>query len=103
MHIDTQQKWSAIIAEQQASRLTVVKFCQQAQIATSTFYQRRRELAKVAEPAATFIRAKVTESVTVEKKVTPEPMLLTAGQVSLTLFAHTSADYLAKLIKGINP
>lgn len=102
MHIETQQKWLAIIAEQQASCLTVVKFCQQQQISTSTFYQRKRELAKAVESETTFVRATVTEPVTVAKQATPEPVLLTTGQVSLTLSAHTSADYLAQLIKGIN-
>ena len=101
MQIETQQKWSAIISKQQASSLTVVEFCQQAQIATSTFYQRKRELAKVAEPASTFVKATVTESITVAKQATPEPIQLTTDKVSLHLPGNTSANYLAQLIKGI--
>lgn len=101
MHIETQQKWSAIIAEQQASRLTVVKFCQQAQISTSTFYQRKRELANIAKPATAFVKATVTESVTLVEKATPAPIQLTTGQVSLSLPGNTSADYLTQLINGI--
>ena len=95
----TQEKWSAIIADQQTSQLTVAQYCRQQQISPSSFYQRKRELESGAP--VTFFKATVTKSV--ELQVSNEPIRLNVGDISLSLPCQTSAQYLAELVRGIQP
>lgn len=98
----TRDKWSAIIAEQQTSSLSVKQFCHQQRISTSVFYQRKRALNELAahKPAQTFVKTKVTKEFSVAGDNTP--ISLCIGKVCVSLPSSTDANYLVTLIKGIN-
>lgn len=99
MQSSTKQKWSTIIAEQQASQLTVAAFCRQAHISPSTFYQRKREInGKSVNP--TFVKATMTKSIEIEQG--NEPITLFTGQMKIAFPLTIKAEYLATLIRGLN-
>ena len=100
MQSATEQKWTAYIEQQQKSNLTVAQFCQQIHISPSTFYQRKRELNQQSSSNASFIKATVTQQVEVETACAP--LLLSLGNVTLSLPSQTPADYIVSLINGIS-
>ncbi len=59
-----QEQWQTIIKDQQASGLTIMDYCQQHQLSTTSFYSVRKKLGL---SLGNFVRAKITQQVEVIK------------------------------------
>lgn len=95
----TQEKWRAIIANQQASALSINAFCKQHHISASAFYQRKRELRAQSQNGHHFVKATVTESLELTSHAST--ILISTGDVNIRLPADTSSKFLAQLLKGL--
>ena len=95
----TQEKWRAIIANQQACALSVNAFCKQHHISTSAFYQRKRELRAQSQSSHHFVKATVTE--TLEVTSHSSAMVISTGNIIIRLPADTSPKFLVQLLKGL--
>ena len=54
----SQEQWQTIIEDQQASGLTIIDYCQQQQLSTSSFYALKKKLRL---STGNFVRAKITQ------------------------------------------
>lgn len=90
----SQEQWRAIIKAQQASGLTIVDYCQQNELSTTSFYAVKKKLRL---SSTSFVRAKITQQVEVVEA--PASIMLTVGKVNVTLPATTSATYLSQLLR----
>jgi hypothetical protein len=90
------EQWRSIIEEQQASGLTVTKYCQQNALSKTTFYAVRNKLEAL---PGNFVRAKITKQRDVIKQ--QQPITLTVGIVKVYLPATTSATYLSQLLREL--
>jgi len=88
------KQWQTIIQEQQASGLTIIDYCQQHQLSTTSFYGVRKKLGL---SSSNFVRAKITQQVEV---IEEQPSItLTVGKAHVSLPATTSATYLSQLLR----
>ena len=53
----SQEQWQSIIEDQQTSGLTIIEYCQQHQLTTSSFYAVRK---KINLSSGNFVRANTT-------------------------------------------
>jgi len=56
----SQVQWQIIIEDQQTSGLTIIDYCQQQQLSTSSFYAINKKLGLTSD---NFVRAKITQQV----------------------------------------
>lgn len=89
-----QEQWQTIIKDQQASGLTIMDYCQQHQLSTTSFYSVRKKLGL---SSGNFVRAKITQQVEVIKE--QQSITLTVGKANVSLPVTTSATYLSQLLR----
>lgn len=90
----SQEQWRTIIEEQQASGLTIVEYCQQNELSTTSFYAVRK---KLGISSTNFVKARVTQQV--EIICEQGDISITVGKAKVSLPATTSASYLANVLK----
>lgn len=92
----SQEQWRTILNEQQASGLTIIDYCREHQLATSSFYVFRKKLGIT---SSSFVRTKVTQQV---ELITPQAVIeLTLGKAILRLPSNTSAIYLGQVLRAL--
>ena len=91
--IRSHEQWRTIIEEQQASGLTIVEYCQQNELSTTSFYAVRKKLGL---SSTNFVKVRVTQQC--EMICEPERISITVGKAKVSLPATTSASYLANLL-----
>lgn len=97
----TQQDWQNLFAEQRASGLSVAKFCQQHQIATTTFYNHRTTIERKTE--TTFCKVTPVKTELTDTQSLPTCRFEFALPVGkLTLPSNTTPEFLAQFIKGLS-
>lgn len=92
----SRDQWLKLVNEQQASGLTIVDFCQEKKLSTTTFYSAKK---KLTEQTSGFVKAKVTQEIEVTKPI--ESISIAYGKARIELPDTTSVSYLAQLLKGI--
>ena len=90
------EQWRTILNEQQASGLTIIDYCQQQQLSTSSFYAVKKKLGLT---SGSFVRAKITQQVKfIEAQ---DSITLTIGKANVSLPSTTSATYLSQLLRAL--
>jgi len=90
------EQWRTLITEQQASGLTIIDYCREHQLATSSFYVFRK---KLGINSSSFVRTQVTQQV---ELVTQQSLIeLTLGKATLKLPSNTSATYLGQVLRAL--
>ena len=92
----SQEQWQSIIEDQQTSGLTIIEYCQQHQLTTSSFYAVRK---KINLSSGNFVRAKITQQVELIKEKTF--ITVTVGKANVSLPASTSVTYLSLLLREL--
>ena len=89
-------QWRTILNEQQASGLTIIDYCREHQLATSSFYVFRKKLCTTSN---SFLRTQVTQQV---ELITKQPLIeLTLGKATLRLPSNISATYLGQVLRAL--
>lgn len=92
----SQAQWQTIIKDHKSSGLTVIEYCQQQQLSTSSFYAVKKKLDL---SSSNFVRTKITQQVEfVEDK---SLITVTIGKVNVSLPSTTSANYLSQLLREL--
>lgn len=92
----SQEQWQTIIEDQQTSGLTIIDYCQQQQLTTSSFYAVRKKFSLLPD---NFVRAKITQQVEfVEQKT---PIIVNVGKANVSLPASTPVTYLSQLLREL--
>ena len=92
----SQEQWQTIIEDQQISGLTILNYCQQQQLTTSSFYAVRKKLSL---SSGNFVRAKITQQVEfVEQQAV---ITVAIGKACVSLPSTTSATYLSQLLREL--
>ncbi len=90
------EQWRTLITEQQASGLTIIDYCREHQLSTSSFYVFRK---KLGINSSSFVRTQVTQQV---ELVTQQSLIeLTLGKATLKLPSNTSATYLGQVLRAL--
>ena len=92
----SQEQWQTIIEDQQSSGLTIIDYCQQQQLSTSSFYAVRK---KISLSSGNFVRAKITQQVELIEEQTF--ITVTAGKVNISFPASISVTYLSLLLREL--
>jgi len=92
----SQEQWQIIIDDQQTSGLTIIDYCQQQQLSTSSFYAVKKKLSLT---SGNFVRAKIAQQV--ETLEAQGSITLTMGQANVCLPSTTSATYLSQLLRAL--
>jgi hypothetical protein len=92
----SQEQWRTLLNEQQASGLTIIDYCREHQLATSSFYMFRKKLGIT---SSSFVRTKVTQQVKLIAE--QHPIELTFGKATLRLPSNTSATYLGQVLRAL--
>ena len=92
----SQEQWQTIIDDQQTSGLTIIDYCQQQQLSTSSFYAVKKKLGLT---SGNFVRAKITQQV--ELIEAQDSITLTIGKANVSLPSTTSATYLSQLLRAL--
>ncbi|OUR59854.1 hypothetical protein A9Q74_15935 [Colwellia sp. 39_35_sub15_T18] len=92
----SQEQWQTIIEDQQTSGLTIIGYCQQQQLSTSSFYAVRK---KFCLSSGNFVRAKITQQVELSEEKTF--ITVTVGKANISLPASTSVTYLNQLLREL--
>ncbi len=90
------EQWRTILNEQQASGLTIIDYCREQQLATSSFYVFRKKLGFTSNG---FVRAKITQQVELVSSQTA--IELSIGQTKVTLPLTTTASYLGQVLREL--
>ena len=96
----TPQQWRELIEAQPASGLTVIDYCKEHGFSTNSFYNHRAKLSSPLSGSGQLIKAKVTRQVDVICHQAL-PITLTCGQVTLSLPAGVTPDYVIELVRGL--
>ena len=92
----SQEQWQTLIDDQQTSGLTIIDYCQQQQLSTSSFYAIKKKLGMT---SGNFARAKITQQVElIEEKAL---ITLNIGKVNISLPSTTSPTYLSQLLRAL--
>ena len=92
----SQGQWQTIIEDQQTSGLTIIDYCQQQQLSTSSFYAVRK---KISLSSGNFVRAKISQQVElIEEQIF---ITVTVGKVNVSLPTSTSVTYLSLLLREL--
>lgn len=98
----SKNEWLAIIEEQQQSGLSIVRFCQQYSLSTTTFYSARARILGKAPCQSTFLKATVTkETERAEITAAPEVIRLNTRQAELLLPGHCPSQFVIDILKGL--
>ncbi|MEH6386004.1 MAG: IS66 family insertion sequence element accessory protein TnpB [Colwellia sp.] len=90
------EQWQTLIDDQQTSGLTIIAYCQQQQLSTSSFYAIKKKLSL---SSGNFVRAKITQQVElVEEQAV---ITVTVDKVNVRLPASTSVSYLSLLLREL--
>ena len=92
----SQEQWQTLIEDQQTSDLTIIDYCQQQQLSTSSFYAARK---KISLSSGNFVRAKIIQQVELIEKQTF--ITVTVGKANVSLPASTSVTYLSLLLREL--
>ena len=92
----SQEQWKTIIEDQQTSGLTIIDYCQQQQLSTSSFYALKKKLSL---SSGNFVRAKITQQVEIVEE--QAVITITMGKVNVSLPASTSVTYLSLLLREL--
>ena len=92
----SQEQWQTIIEDQQTSGLTILDYCQQQQLSTSSFYAVRK---KSSLSSGNFVRAKITQQVEFIEEQTF--ITVRVGKANISLPASTSVTYLSLLLREL--
>ena len=92
----SQKQWQIIIDDQQTSGLTIIEYCQQQQLSTSSFYAIKKKLGLT---SGNFVRAKITQQVEIIEA--QDSITLTIGKANVSLPSTTSATYLSQLLRAL--
>ncbi len=92
----SQEQWQTIFEDQQTSGLTILDYCQQKQLSTSSFYALRKKLSL---SSGNFVRAKITQQVELIEE--QNVITVTVGKVNVSLPASTSVTYLSLLLREL--
>ncbi len=98
MQTNRTQQWLDLIRLQPGSGLNIKDFCQQNNLATSTFYKYRKQLTAQSSFSKLTIQ---TEQTRLQEIVEPAHITLTLQVGELKLPGSTSAQYLSDLIRGL--
>jgi len=82
------EQWRTILNEQQTSGLTIIDYCREHQLATSSFYRFRKKLGSTSN---SFVRTQVTQQVE----------LITQQPPTLRLPSSTTAAYLGQVLRAL--
>jgi hypothetical protein len=91
-----QEHWQALIEDQKLSGLSIIDYCHQNQLSTSSFYAARHKTASLSNA---FVRTKVTQEV--EVSATTLPIELLIGAAKIILPSTTSATYIGQLLREL--
>lgn len=92
----SQEQWQTIIDDQQTSGLTIIDYCQQQQLSTSSFYAIKKKLGLT---SANFVRAKISQQVElIEQQAS---ITLTVGKANVSFPTTISATYLSQLLREL--
>ena len=95
----SQEQWQTIIDDQQTSGLTIIDYCQQQQLSTSSFYAIKKKLGL---RSGHFVRAKITQRVEILEALEAQGSItLTMGKANVSLPSTTSATYLSQLLRAL--
>jgi hypothetical protein len=92
----SQDQWQSIIEDQQTSGLTILDYCQQQQLSTSSFYAVRK---KISLTSGNFVRAKITQQVELIEEQTF--ITVSVGKANVSLPTSTSVTYLSLLLREL--
>jgi len=92
----SQEQWQIIIEDQQTSGLTILDYCKQQQLSTSSFYAVRK---KISMPSGNFVRAKITQQVEVVAE--QSFITVTVGKANISLPISTPVTYLNLLLREL--
>jgi len=92
----SQEQWQTLIDDQQTSDLTIIDYCQQQQLSTSSFYAAKKKLGLT---SGNFVRAKITQQVEILE--VQGSITLTMGKANVCLPSTTSAIYLSQLLRAL--
>jgi len=92
----SQEQWQIIIDDQQTSGLTIINYCQQQQLSTSSFYAVKKKLSLT---SGNFVRAKIAQQVEILEA--QGSITLTMGKANVCLPSTTSATYLSQLLRAL--
>ncbi len=92
----SQEQWQIIIENQQTSGLSIIDYCQQQQLTTSSFYAVRKKLGL---SSGNFVRAKITQQVEFVEEQAVITIALDKANVSLP--GSTPALYLSQLLREL--
>lgn len=92
----SQEQWQTIIDDQQISGLTIIDYCQQQQLSTSSFYAIKKKLGLT---SSNFVRAKISQQVELIEQQTS--ITLTVGKANVSFPATISATYLSQLLREL--
>jgi len=92
----SQEQWQTIIEDQQTSGLTIIHYCQQQQLSTSSFYALKK---KISLSSGNFVRAKITQQVELIEELAV--ITVTVGKTNVSLPASTPATYLSQLLREL--
>jgi len=92
----SQEQWQTIIDDQQTSGLTIIDYCQQQQLSTSSFYAIKKKLGLT---SGNFVRAKITQQVEILEE--QDLIMVTIGKANVSLPSTTSAIYLSQLVRAL--
>jgi len=90
------EQWRTILTEQKASGLTIIDYCREHQLATSSFYVFRKKLGVTSN---SFVRTNVTQQVELISQ--QQPIELTLDKGILRLPSSTSATYLGQVLRAL--
>lgn len=98
MQTNRTQQWLDLIRRQPGSGLNIQDFCQQNNLAKSTFYKYRKQLTTQSSFSKVTIQAEHTG---LQEAIEPTHITLTLQVGELKLPGSTSAQYLSDLIRGL--
>jgi hypothetical protein len=100
--------WQGLIEEHSRSGLSVVEFCQERKIASTSFYQWRTKLLREAEPAASQVPAilpvKLVSAPVEQRKPAARSCIqvFTPSGLSLTISGSATEAELVKVLRAID-
>jgi len=92
----SQEQWQTIIEDQQTSGLTILDYCQQQQLSTSSFYALKKKLSL---SSGNFVRAKIAQQAEIFEE--QAVITVTVGKANVSLPASTPVTYLSQLLREL--
>ncbi|NRA82996.1 MAG: hypothetical protein HRU22_04220 [Gammaproteobacteria bacterium] len=100
----SKNEWLAVIKEQQLSGLSIIEFCQQHSLSTTTFYSARAKILGKASSRSTFLKATITrETQHVEVLSTQDVFRLKTRYAELVLPSSCTSQFVLEILKEVDP